>query len=108
MWFGDNVGGEGHTVFHELRSRWQKLVQENKHDAEAMEIGVLNDELKYGKEAVALREECTRQVRRAVLDVRRKRGLPDEDPKEGLVETWQQEGGKVEGRMDDGSLVKDT
>ena len=73
-----------------------------------LEIGVLNDELKFGEEAVALREECTRQVRKAVLQVRSLRGLPDEDPKEGLVETWWEEGGKREGRMDDGSLVKDT
>ena len=109
VWFGENIGGEGDTIFHELRSKWRELTEESKKNGkEPLEVGILNDELKYGKEAVALREECTRQVRRAVLKVRQMRGLQDEDPKEGLVETWRQEGGKLEGRMDDGSLVKDT
>ena len=108
MWFGENVGGEGDTIFHELRTKWRKLVENSqRHSKEIMEVGVLNDELKYGKEAVALREECTRQVRRAVLKVRRLRGLEDENPKEGLVETWREEGGRTEGKMDDGSLVRD-
>lgn len=49
------------------------------------------------------------RVREAVLKVRRQRGLPDEDPKIGLMETYRCEGtGKREGEMDDGSWVKDT
>lgn len=109
IWFGQNVGGEGETVFHELRRKWQRLVEEKtQNGTEPLEIGVLNEELQFGKEAVYLREECTRQVRRAVLQVRRMRGLPEEDPKAGLVETWREEGGKREGKMDDGSWVKDT
>ena len=109
VWFGENVGGEGDTIFHELRRKWKRLAEDSqRHSKEITEVGVLNDELKYGEEAVALREECTRQVRRAVLKVRRMRGLDDEDPKEGFVETWREEGSKVEGRMDDGSLVRDT
>ena len=49
------------------------------------------------------------RVREAVLKVRRQRGLPDEDPKVGLMETYRCEGtGKREGKMDDGSWVKDT
>lgn len=75
---------------------------------EGMEVGVLNNELQYGKEAVELREECTRQIRGEILKIRRMRGLPDEDPKEGLVETWKEEGDKREGRMEDGSWVKDS
>ncbi|KAL6716847.1 Lyso-phosphatidylcholine acyltransferase [Lecanora helva] len=110
VWFGENVGGERESVFQELRRKWRALVEESwkKGGNGRFEVGVLNDELKYGAAAVALREECTRQIRREVLNVRRLRGLPDEDPKEGLVETWREEGGKREGRMDDGSFVRDT
>ena len=109
VWIGENVGGEREGVFHELRRKWRKLVEDNKRKgAGALEMGVLNDHLKYGEEAVALRKECTMQVRREVLAVRRLRGLPDEDPKESLVETYWEEGAKREGKMADGSLVKDT
>ena len=116
IWFGQNVGGDGKrgAVFHELRQRWQQLVKQNekvlRDGNAAISMGVLSDELKYGEEAVRLREECTREVRNEVLKVRRMTGLPDEDPKEGLVETWVEEGslGKREGRMGDGSWVKDT
>ena len=109
VWFGQNMGGESEGVFYDLRRKWRKLVDETKTTGGAtdLETGVLNDELKYGREAVALREECTRQIRREVLRLRQSRGLPDEDPKEGLVETWREEGGKREGEMGDGSLVKD-
>ena len=109
VWFGDNVGGDRDTIFHELRRRWRELVKKNqRRGAKALEVGVLDDELKYGREAVALREECTRQVRKVVLEVRRMRGLPDEDPKAGLVDTWRREGEKSEGKMKDGSFVKNT
>lgn len=109
IWFGDNVGGEGNTVFHDLRRKWQKLVTEKEGEGSGnMELGVLSHDLKYGKEAVELREECTRQIRAEVLKLRRRRGLADEDPKEGLVETWREEGGQREGKMKDGSWVRDT
>ena len=94
IWFGDNVGGpdSATNVFYELRLRWQRLVQNDRiqrqADALIEEVGVLSDALKYGKEAEELRKECTMQVRKQVLKVRRLRGLPDEDPKLGLVETW--------------------
>ncbi|KAI4212105.1 MAG: hypothetical protein LQ351_005135 [Letrouitia transgressa] len=108
VWFGDNVGGEGNIVFNELRNKWRKLVEDEQQGASGeMVVGVLSDGLKYGKEAVALREECTRHIRKAVLTVRRQRGLPDEDPKAGLVETWQKEGGKHDGKKKDGSWVGD-
>ena len=112
VWFGENVGGErdeGSAVFHELRKKWRDIVERNRlcNGGADRETGILDDELKYGSEAVKLREECARQVRAAVLKVRRLRGLPDEDPKEGLVDTWREEGGKREGSMEDGSWVKD-
>ena len=117
IWFGQNVGGGEENVsgrvFHELRQRWQHLVKKSE-DAlgkgkAVMSMGVLSDELKYGEEAVRLREECTMRIRNEVLKVRRMAGLPDEDPKQGLVETWAMEGslGKREGKMQDGSWVKD-
>lgn len=105
VWFGRNVGGDAQTVFHELRKKWRRLVDKN--GAKTLGVGILNHELRYGKEAVELREECARQIRGEVLKVRRQRGLPDEDPKEGLVETWREEGIKREGRMKDGSWLKD-
>lgn len=101
VWFGGNVGGEGAgNGFGELRERWRGLVG-------GREMGVLDEELRCGKEAVELRIECTRRVRQEVLKIRRMSGLPDEDPKEGLVETWREEGMNEKGTMEDGSLVGD-
>ena len=113
IWFGDNVGGEKEGAFGELRRKWRQLVEEDRGKRKALEgvepdqgLGILSEDLKYGREAQELRMECTRRVRKAVLGVRRLGGLLDEDPKEGLVETWAVEGGKEEGRMSDGSWVK--
>ncbi|KAK4986821.1 Lyso-phosphatidylcholine acyltransferase [Elasticomyces elasticus] len=113
--FGEKVDME--SRFGDLRERW-KMIKESalregggKRTSAVSEIGVLEDEeLKYGAEAVELRKEVTLRVRQEVLEVRKSRGLPDEDPKAGLVETWRAEGGlgKTEGRMDDGSWVRDT
>ena len=130
IWFGENVRGEGsadedaENVFEGLRGRWRGLVErdrvrrrERERDGGLVKgkeglVGEeeLSEELMYGREAVELRKECTLEVRKAVLDVRRKRGLDDEDPKHGLVETWREEGSGSggEGRMEDGSWVKDT
>lgn len=110
--FGDKVDTE--AVFGDLRDRWatlKKRVREQQGSGKADELGIITDEeLMHGAEAVALRKECTMRVRQEVLKVRRSRGLPDEDPKVGLVETWAQEGstGKKEGKMEDGSWIKDT
>lgn len=103
--FGEAVDME--RRFGDLRQRWRRLVKEDKSGG-GREVGVLSEELKHGKEAVELRIECMRRVREEVLRVRRSRGLPDEDPKVGLVETWREEGAKREGKMEDGSWVKDT
>ena len=132
VWFGDNVGGD-QGVFTEIRARWKALADQDRKErrksidskkngggvADALTVqtdhddheglGILSEHLKYGKEAVKLRIECTKLVRREVLKLRRRRGLPDEDPKEGLVETWIEESspGQREGRMGDGSWVKE-
>ncbi|KXG48429.1 Phospholipid/glycerol acyltransferase [Penicillium griseofulvum] len=106
--FGSKV--ESEVVFGEMRSRWQKLkarVEKSHPDSRDMPLGVLSDELLNDKEAIELRKEVTLKIRNLVLDVRRSRGLPDEDPKEGLVETWLEEGPKREGHMKDDSWVRD-
>lgn len=109
--FGKELDVE--EVFGDLRKRWRELVDKDaqasghSHWDELM-LGIVPETLKIHPEAVELRKECTRRVRNAVLEVRRSRGLPDEDPKSGVAETWLREGPKREGRMDDGSWVKDT
>jgi len=110
--FGETVDGE--KIFGDLRERWQRLVRLQK---EALikkgipvdwEMGELTEGLKYGSEAVALRKEVTNRVRQEVLKVRKNLGYPDEDPKQGLVETWIEEGSNDEGKMKDGSWVGNT
>lgn len=106
--FGSKVDSE--AEFGDMRSRWQKLkakVQSKDPQSRDLPIGVLNEELLNNKEAVELRKEVTLKIRDLVLDVRRTRGLPDEDPKEGLVETWLEEGPQREGHMKDDSWVRD-
>ena len=72
-------------------------------------LGVVEDEdLRYGAEAQQLRIEVTMAIRNEVLKLRRVRGLPDEDPKRGLAETFRREGPKREGVMADQSVVRDT
>ncbi|KAF2477356.1 uncharacterized protein BDR25DRAFT_249267 [Lindgomyces ingoldianus] len=103
--FGEKLDSE--KVFGDLRARWKRM----RAKAEArgsLEVGVLNDALRYSDEAVKIRKECTMRIRAAVLAVRRTRGLPDEDPKVGLAETYAMEGNRGEGRKADGSMVKET
>ncbi|KAF2150074.1 hypothetical protein K461DRAFT_245377 [Myriangium duriaei CBS 260.36] len=108
--FGNKVDTE--STFGDLRERWRELkerVRRKKEHTHEEELGVIwEDELRTGEEAVKLREECTMRVRQEVLKLRISRGLSEEDPKASLVETWRQEGDKNEGRMADGSWVKDT
>ena len=107
--FGEKVDME--SAFGDLRERWRDLKEKVGARSGKDDVGILTDEeLMYGAEAVALRKECTLRVRKEVLKVRRLTGMPDEDPKESLVETWREEGktGKREGQMEDGSWVKDT
>jgi monolysocardiolipin acyltransferase len=97
--FGEPIDGE--SMFGDLRDRWRTLV---KREMESLDlkmplgVGELTKGLMYGDDAVELRIECTRRVRQQVLKVRRSLGLPDEDPKDGLAETWRLEGTKLEGK----------
>lgn len=106
--FGQKVDTE--AVFGDMRRRWREIkarAEKNEPGVRDLPVGALNDELLNGKEAVELRKEVTKRVRDLVLEVRQTRGLPEEDPKEGLVETWIQEGPKHEGKMNDESWVRD-
>ncbi|KFY85471.1 hypothetical protein V500_08366 [Pseudogymnoascus sp. VKM F-4518 (FW-2643)] len=112
--FGDSVDGE--KVFGDLRRRWRALVEmqrealKNKGQDTTMEMGVLTEGLKYNAEAVALRLEATQRMRNEVVKLRNSLGYDEEDPKNGLVETWIEEGrsGAREGHMKDDSWTKDT
>lgn len=120
--FGEKMDVE--KVFGPFRKRWRDLVskaeqkrlrsQDPGHVSEGSlskgRLGEVHDhELRYGAEAEQLRKDVTLVVREEVLRLRRSTGLPDEDPKCSLVETWQEEGSweKSEGRMKDGSVVED-
>ena len=106
--FGEPVNVE--AVFGDLRSRWRELEHEEKQQLTGRDWDERWLGLKFilTHEQVELMKECTRRVREEVLKVRRSRGLKEEDPKCGLVETWVKEGPKREGLMDDGTWVKDT
>ncbi|KAB8289791.1 hypothetical protein EYC80_010424 [Monilinia laxa] len=110
--FGESIDGE--RIFGDLRTRWKKLVQLQKEAMirkgldDNIEMGELTEGLKYYKEAVALREEVTTRVRQEVLKVRKSLGYEDEDPKQGLVETWINEGRSDGKKKLDGSWVGDT
>jgi monolysocardiolipin acyltransferase len=110
--FGEKVDGE--RIFGDLRARWKRLVRLQKEalikkgENWNFEMGELTEGLKYGSEAMALRKEVTNRVRVEVLKVRRSLGYLDEDPKQGLVETWIEEGPKETGKMQDGSWVGET
>ena len=119
--FGAKADAE--ATFGDVRSRWKKLVQEDSRqrlkggekpeDGERQDVGVLSEGLKYGREAVELRKETTLIIRKLVLELRKRRGLPDEDPKAGRVETYKKEIeedraslGKPQ-KMKDGSWVRE-
>ncbi|PYI34267.1 hypothetical protein BP00DRAFT_433905 [Aspergillus indologenus CBS 114.80] len=102
--FGKKVDTE--AVFGESRRKWQQIrakAERTSPDTRDLPLGVLNDELLYGPEAVELRKEVTMKVRNLVLEVRRSRGHSDEDPKAGLAETWIREGPSREGKKLDES-----
>lgn len=106
--FGRKVDTE--AVFGDLRRRWQKIrarAEKSNPSVAELPLGVLNEDLMYGQEAVELRKECTNKVRDLVVQLRRSRGLPDEDPKSNMVETWIEEGPQREGKMEDDSWVRD-
>ena len=109
----DAVFGEpvSESVWAGFRERWKRLkMKEMKRDgvSPAEEFEYFNEELRTGKEARDLRMEVAFAMREEILKLRRSRGWPDEDPKARLIDTWREEGGKREGKMDDDSWVKDT
>lgn len=112
--FGQKADRE--ATFGDLRSRWAALKAKTiarrsaskEVTSKESQFGLVDPELIHDKEAVELRKETTLRVRELVLAVRRTRGLPDEDPKQGKFDTWLREGGNREGKMDDGTWVKDT
>ena len=106
--FGDAVA---ENVWAGFRERWRRLkAREMKRDgvSPSEEFEYLNEELRDGKEARELRMEVAFAMREEILKLRRSRGWPDEDPKARFIDTWREEGGKREGKMDDDSWVKDT
>ena len=104
--FGERLDVD--RTFGDLRDRWRRLKADDEKRAGGprLDMGVLTDRLQHADEAVALRKECIQRVRGAVLELRKQRGLADEDPKAGLAETYRVEGGRGEGRKQDGSIVR--
>lgn len=109
------IGGRVNTeaVFGDLRRKWRTLAEEDAkiRGSEALNeltLGIVPASLAYHPEAVELRKECARRVREQILQLRKERGYPDEDPKASAAETWRREGPKREGKMDDDTWVKDT
>ncbi|KAJ4311176.1 Lyso-phosphatidylcholine acyltransferase [Neodidymelliopsis sp. IMI 364377] len=103
--FGEKLNME--EVFGDLRARWKQLRAKEEQKSGTLQLGALNDALKYSDEAVEIRIECTDRIRKAVLDVRRQRGYSDEDPKNNLASTWLREGTSREGVQKDGSITKE-
>ena len=123
VWIGEQVQGEEQEsqnerrTFGELRRRWKALVARERMRGKLLKPGeggeeaapgeLESEELRHGKEAMQLRMECALEVRKLVVTIRRDRGLADEDPKAGRADTWKEEGSQEEGRMKDGSWVRD-
>ncbi|KAK4540182.1 hypothetical protein LTR36_009680 [Oleoguttula mirabilis] len=125
--FGELVDTE--AVFGPFRVRWREMKEHARRkrllstssssasnegsfaEPGKEELGELHDDdLRYGPEAEQLRIDVTLAVRNEVLKVRRACGLPDEDPKRGLAETFRSEGGEDGGEREvkrDGSVVRD-
>ncbi|KAF2400806.1 hypothetical protein EJ06DRAFT_529904 [Trichodelitschia bisporula] len=106
--FGDVVD-EG--VWSGFRARWEKLKERELSAARIPReewSEAWTEGLRDGDEARELRAEVAARVREEVLKLRRSRGWPEEDPKSGAWETYKLEGARQEGRMEDGSWVKDT
>ncbi|KAI9659266.1 MAG: hypothetical protein M1821_001523 [Bathelium mastoideum] len=119
--FGAKADAE--ATFGDVRNRWKKLVQEDSRQRlkaqESLQnhgrhdVGVLSEGLKYGREAVELRKETALIVRKLVLELRKQKGLPDENPAAGLVETYKEGRREADAKvgqpqkMKDGSWVRD-
>lgn len=90
---------------HGLVTSKQELMRGMKAP-DVLRVGELPDELKYSKEAEAIRVEATKRVRDEVLKLRKSLGYPDEDPKFGLAETWATDSKKTKSSPVDGSIEK--
>ncbi|KAK5137849.1 hypothetical protein LTR08_006617 [Meristemomyces frigidus] len=117
--FGELVDTE--EVFGPFRQRWRELKERARRkriESAATDAGpsstisvrepmgeLQDDDLKYSLEAEQLRIDVTLAVRNEVLKVRRAFGLPDEDPKRSIAETFKAEGGG-EGEKEDGSVTR--
>lgn len=103
--FGDSIDTD--VSFADLRDRWKELVAKHQPQdtsgpgylavenqqgrAPAKTVGEFNNlphELKYGREALALRIETTKRVRDEVSKLRRRLGYPEEPPSNELAEAW--------------------
>lgn len=73
---------------------------------DVLRIGELTEELKYSKEAEAIRSEVALRMRKEVLKLRKGLGYPDEDPKLGLAETWAKDPKLTKKSPVDGSIEK--
>lgn len=75
---------------------------------DVLRIGELTEELKYDKEAEAIRVELARRIREEVLKLRRSLGYPDEDPDKqlGLAKTWAKAPKDTKNSPIDGSIDK--
>jgi len=106
--FGEPVS---QRVWDGFREKWKNLRDRELGPKALPQTGdgtLETESLMYSQEAVSLRLEVVAVVRDEILKLRRARGWPDEDPKAALADTYREEGGKVEGEMEDGSWVKDT
>lgn len=103
--FGDLLDTE--RTFGDLRKRWEELVRRETKDGKILAMGELNDELKYGREAVKLRIEVARRIREEIEKLRINAGYPEDDPKLALAETWAKEPPTKAFKSNvDGSLVR--
>lgn len=111
--FVPRVGKRVHIVFgapvpeerfDDLRRAWYELwMREGGGRVEDNEV------LRTGEAAVALRIETTRRVREEVAKVRRQAGYPEEEPGADDPDKYHHPGMMArDGRLDDGSMVKDT
>ena len=97
--FGEPIDRD--VVLEPLRTRWRELKRKagatlthsQSTSKESDSLGELTDPfLRSSPEAEELRIDVTLAVRNEVLRLRRERGWPDEDPKNGVASTYQHEG----------------
>jgi monolysocardiolipin acyltransferase len=103
--FGDNLDGE--LAFGGLGKKCRKMQARAERLEGRLVTGVLNDTLKYSNDDGVLKKEWTMKACKAVLEARGMRSFPDEDSKEGLVETIRDRRRKGQ-RREDGSYTRDT